>query len=239
MKRYTPNSMAQMFMWCREAITLAGYEFHSAEGRFNILAVRGLYPDKQRVVVNGHALPGETHSLIEQQNITGRHDDVMIVHGILPEAKGGFERGALVARTFPASVDPGIKYTKHPVNARGCAHLCNGQWRYTTGIHRGHHAFVQAEQVRIWRDKNRDGVYEDGEKFTTGHYGINIHASAPHKSDDPWSAGCQVIEGGWDGDYWRRFHAVMLTFGIVRRIGFYYTLIGFDAWAQAVQADGG
>lgn len=237
MKRYTPDSMGQLFMWCKLVIETAGHEFHSREGEMHCLAVRGLFPNLKKVVVNGHRLPGLTHQLEERENATGRHDDTIIVFGVLPDKVGTLKRGALVARTFPASVDPGLKYTRHPINARGCAHLCNGQWQYRPGKHKGHNAFVQAAEVRVWRDKNRSGEYEESEKFQTGWFGINLHASGPQPDDDPWSAGCQVVMGGWRGDHWRRFYSLITMFGLRRRKVFTYTLVGFDAWAAALKAD--
>lgn len=235
MKRYSPASMPQLFMWCREVITAAGHEFHSRGGEMHCLGVRGLFPNPHRIMVNGHTLPGLTCALDECENLTGRHDDAIIVFGVLDKPVGRLTRGSLVARTFPASVDPGLKYTKKPINARGCAHLDNGQWKFTKGIHKGQPAFVQAAAVKVWRDKNKSGEYEAGEKFEAGWFGINIHASAPHAKDDPYSAGCQVIVGGWKGDHWRRLYALLAGFN--RRFPFTYTLVGFDAWAGVVKAD--
>jgi hypothetical protein len=49
-------------------------------------------------------------------------------------------------------------------------------------------------KVTVWRDKNRDLVYDEVVK-DTGMFGINIH-KAGHDSTwvDNWSHGCQVFK---------------------------------------------
>lgn len=106
---------------------------------------------------------------------------------------------------FPASVDPGQTYTDRPLDADGCAHLCNGRYEYRVGEHRGHVALVQVGAVRVWRDRDKEHVQDPHELVETGEFGINIHAGGTQISVGPNSAGCQVIQGGWEGRYWNRF----------------------------------
>lgn len=107
---------------------------------------------------------------------------------------------------FRGSVDPGSTYTKRPTNPDGCFHLVNGIYRYTPGLHRGKPALRQAGPVRGWRDRDRDYIHDVSEKeHDPGYIGINIHAMGASLQVGPWSAGCQVILGGWSGKPWTTF----------------------------------
>lgn len=105
-----------------------------------------------------------------------------------------------VTRTFAATTDPGVYWREHPMNVRGTAILCPGQYRgsHVLGHHRGRYrALVQARPVKYWRDSNRDEVL-DMEPGTdeSGVVGLNIHrASASRRSTEigKFSAGCQVF----------------------------------------------
>ncbi len=112
-------------------------------------------------------------------------------------------------RVYPATVDPGKTYTMSPLDRDGCAHLMNGQYRYQPGTHKGHPAFVQAASVKIWRDANKDHRRSGSDIVETGWFGINIHAGGIRDEVGPWSAGCQVIWGGWGGAPWTSFHAAV------------------------------
>lgn len=101
---------------------------------------------------------------------------------------------------YQITTDPGLYYLNNPMNVRGTAILKAGQYRgsHTLGQHRGQYdALVQRKPVTIYRDMNKDNVfdmYPDTE--SSGVYGINIHrANAKRESTqvDRWSAGCQVF----------------------------------------------
>lgn len=111
---------------------------------------------------------------------------------------------------FKATVDPG-KFAKY-YNAKGDAHLVDGQYKYKVGTHKGYAALNQAEKVCIWRDKNKDGD-QDADETTEywGYYGINIHAGGTTDNVGNWSAGCQVIWGGKTGVPYKRFMTLMNT----------------------------
>ena len=64
----------------------------------------------------------------------------------------------------------------------GVARLVPGQYRktYAVSIHAGKYEAVcqRLGNVTVWRDKNRDLVYDEVVK-DTGMFGINIHRSNP------------------------------------------------------------
>jgi hypothetical protein len=100
---------------------------------------------------------------------------------------------------YRCTVDPGIKHSvQQLLNPRGVARLVPGQYRgaYQIGLHQGKYsALVQRAPVKVWRDANRNSVF-DGTTIDEGLFGINIHrASATGTSTlvDGWSAGCTVI----------------------------------------------
>jgi len=126
---------------------------------------------------------------------------------------------------FRGSVDPGEHYTRHPLRPEGCAHLLDGCWQYRPGLHREHDALVQAEPVRVWRDFNRNHRREPRELVHEGWFGLNIHAAGSTIAVGAWSAGCQVIAGGWKGAAWRHFLGRCHESGQSR---FSYYLTSFD-----------
>ena len=91
---------------------------------------------------------------------------------------------------------------KNPMsNTCGTAILVPGQYRgcWKIGKHKGSYtALVQQKPVSVYRDNNRDDIYDmEPETIKKGVYGINIHkASDTMKSKfiDKWSAGCQVFQ---------------------------------------------
>jgi len=224
-KVYRPRDMAELYGWCRSVIIGMGYRLREGHGELNCLAVRGLYPMLGEIIVNGMKLPGLTHALEELPNRLGEHNDVIIVYGRTLD-------GLVVARTTPASVDPGRRYTERPLHAKGCANLKDGQYPYKKGIHRGYPAFVQAGDVTVWRDRDRDADRDAGEIEETGKFGINIHASTRKQESDPGSAGCQVVQGGRYGDHWRRFYNLITKWGLKTRKTFDYALVDLRDWQR-------
>lgn len=100
---------------------------------------------------------------------------------------------------WPITTDPGSKYTKDQLlNASGVARLVPGQYRgsHQIGLHQGKYpALVQRLPVKVYRDANKDDVYDET-KIDEGMFGINIHRSSPTGTSvqvDGWSAGCQVF----------------------------------------------
>jgi hypothetical protein len=101
---------------------------------------------------------------------------------------------------FKATTDPGTHWTKNLLNKNGVAILVPGQYRgsHKIGLHKGkYEALRQKKPLKVYRDKNKDDVYDlIEENIHEGIYGINIHRATAHgesKQIDKWSAGCQVL----------------------------------------------
>lgn len=150
-------------------------------GRLHLLGIRG-------------ALPAHENQLALCENRPDRFNDTLGTWGT---------RFMLL----PGSVDPGETFTRNPMHPHGCAHLLDGCWRYRLGYHRRRKALVQAAPVRIWRDTNRDHMQGVGDRVSEGWFGLNIHAAGPGIAVADWSAGCQVVAGGWEGEAWRHFYS--------------------------------
>ena len=103
-----------------------------------------------------------------------------------------------VYKEYPITTDPGVKSLKQLVNINGCAILVPGQYRgcFMVGLHKGYTALVQRDNVKVYRDKNKDEYYDlNPNTIDTGLFGINIHKSGKESFIvDNWSAGCQVFK---------------------------------------------
>lgn len=97
-------------------------------------------------------------------------------------------------------VDPSFQEAKTGGTAILVPNQYFGAWEI--GIHGAgkwaHEALIQHKAVQIYRDKNRDKVYDcDPKSITEGWYGIDIHASVLWPGEAPRimrnSAGCQVF----------------------------------------------
>ena len=108
------------------------------------------------------------------------------------------ENGVLQYYCWSATTDPGKKGVQNFQNSKGIARLVPGQYRgvYSLSLHGGKYKALcqRLGNVTVWRDKNRDLVYDEVVK-DTGMFGINIH-KAGHDSTwvDNWSHGCQVFK---------------------------------------------
>jgi hypothetical protein len=100
--------------------------------------------------------------------------------------------------------DPGKKGVQQFQNKKGVARLVPGQYRGVWMIdkHGGKYDALcqRAGNVTVWRDANKDLIYE--EKVTdTGMFGINIHKAGQDSTwVDDWSHGCQVFKRVKDFD---------------------------------------
>lgn len=102
-----------------------------------------------------------------------------------------------ISGNWEATCEPGKRYTVRTLpGVDGAARIKFGQYRaWQVGIHRSHHeALVQTGgAVTVCRDVNKD--YErDGDRETTGYYGINQHHGYDMPVNDIGgsSAGCLV-----------------------------------------------
>ena len=95
-----------------------------------------------------------------------------------------------------ATTDPGLYYLEHPMNVKGTAILMPGQYvgSHKTGLHKGDEALIQCGTLRIWRDRNKDDIYDYTNPQDSNRDGIDIHhAGANSTIVGNWSAACQVI----------------------------------------------
>ena len=115
--------------------------------------------------------------------------------------------GQLKYEEFEATTDPGSHWERNLLNKDGVAILVPGQYRgsHTIGLHQGkYEALRQHKPLKVYRDKNKDGVYDFSEEsIKEGIYGINIHRATSREGGksvqiDKWSAGCQVIAANDD-----------------------------------------
>jgi hypothetical protein len=109
--------------------------------------------------------------------------------------------GELKYHEFDATTDPGSHWEKNLLNKDGVAILVPNQYRGSHEIrkHQGkYEALCQKKNVKVYRDKNKDGVYDMlEENIQEGIFGINIHKAGSRVNGstqiDKWSAGCQVL----------------------------------------------
>ena len=95
-----------------------------------------------------------------------------------------------------ATTDPGFYYLENPMNVEGTAILIPGQYvgSHKTGLHKGDHALIQCGKLRVWRDRNKDDVYDHTNPQDAINTGIDIHhAGVASTVVGNWSAACQVI----------------------------------------------
>lgn len=107
-------------------------------------------------------------------------------------------------RAWPCTADPGLYWLREPMNRRGTAILAPGGWLFKLGSHRGKYpCLVQAEEVGVYRDDNRDDRLNPSGPVDVGYHGIELHrAHDSHASTRvwKWSAGCVVVPDPDDYD---------------------------------------
>ena len=135
------------------------------------------------------------------------------------------EGGQWKFHIWPATTEPGTKGVKEFHNADGVARLVEGQYRgsHTIRLHQGkYEALGQAKNVKVYRDANRDMVFDET-KITEGLYGINIHkAGADSTYVENWSEGCQVFKKSAD---FETFMSICRKARDIHGNSFTYTLI--------------
>lgn len=156
--------------------------------------------------------------------VTNRFDDTITVSYKVDGDWKYFE--------FNCTTDPGSHYMDAPiVESKGTAILKPGQYSKSHKIrkHAGkYEALGQQNPVTVYRDNNRDDVYNlNSENTDTGLFGINIHratskAGKTSTQVDRWSAGCQVIASNED---WTKFMKIMRKARDAWSNNFTYTLV--------------
>jgi len=151
------------------------------------------------------------------QTVTNLFDDTLTI--------SYKENGQWKFHQWPATTDPGKKGVMEYHNAAGVARLVEGQYRgsHQIGLHQGRYeALRQAKNVKVYRDANRDMVYNESQ-IQEGVFGINIHkAGADSTYVENWSVGCQVFKKSADFD---AFMTIVRKSRDIHGNSFTYTLI--------------
>lgn len=123
------------------------------------------------------------------------------------------------------TADPGTKGVREFKNPNGVARLVPGQYRksHQLGLHQGKYlALKQQNPVKVFRDPNKDAVYDEN-KIQEGIFGINIHKAGANSTwVENWSEGCQVFKRSADFD---EFLAICKKAEPIFGNNFTYTLI--------------
>jgi len=113
------------------------------------------------------------------------------------------EYGDEVLLCFPATTDPGSYWLQHPLNVEGTAIMQEGQYRdvYKIGLHKNYKALQQVGKINFVRDNDKDNELDfDAPRKIQDIIYANIHHASDKENSltvDKWSAGCQVIQKGW------------------------------------------
>ena len=133
--------------------------------------------------------------------------------------------------SFDCTTDPGTHWVENIMRKEGVAILKPGQYRSSHKIrkHQGRYeALGQQNPVKVYRDNNRDHMYNLHEdSVQEGLFGINIHRATKYAGKkstqvDKWSAGCQVIASN---DDWRLFMKICRKARDTWSNNFTYTLL--------------
>jgi len=101
---------------------------------------------------------------------------------------------------YPITTKPGRYWMMNPMNKDGCAILVPDQYLnvYKYGLHKGYPALIQSGNMKVYRDNNKNDVFDtDPKTIQNGIWGLNMHESN-HVSEswivDKYSAACQVMK---------------------------------------------
>jgi len=203
-------------------------------GRIQLVGIRGCKILRGAGRVLGLSLADKPEA------ITNRYDDTMLVYG----QKGFGERFSAV---YPMSTQPGLKsfwLSCYRPRNEGCPVVQAGQYAYERGLHKQkYQAIRQAGPVVALRDIDQDANIEpDSDRWDYPRWtGINIHAGGSSARVDYYSAGCQVIQGGYGGAAWKQFRHFVYEIAAEQKV-FHYTLVDghcFGCWFNARQGASG
>jgi hypothetical protein len=135
------------------------------------------------------------------------------------------DKGVWQYHEWMNTTEPGKKGVMEYHNVNGVARLVEGQYRgsHALGLHQGkYEALRQAKPVKVWRDKNKDMVFDEV-KIDEGVFGINIHKAGQDSTwVENWSEGCQVFKRVKDFD---EFMKIVKKSSKIHGNSFSYTLI--------------
>ena len=181
-----------------KAVEAKGYRyFENGDYNVNVIGIR-------------NSLPGK--------NVTNKFDDWLTISFKI--------NGVWQFFCWAATTDPGKAPMALGNNGRGTARVVPGQYRGSHFIrkHQGKYdALCQKGLIRLYRDANKDMVYDES-KITDSHNdGINIHKAGRDSTwIDHWSHGCQVFKRVKDFDV---FMKICFTASKMHSNSFTYTLI--------------
>ena len=156
--------------------------------------------------------------------VTNKFDDTMTISYIDNDMKWQYNE-------YNCTTDPGDDWVDNPMLEKGVAILKPGQYSksHKIRLHGGKYtALGQQNNVKVYRDANKDGVYDYNEDTVDeGLFGINIHRATALSGKtstyiDKWSAGCQVIASN---DDWHEFLNICQEARSEWSNNFTYTLI--------------
>ena len=99
---------------------------------------------------------------------------------------------------WDCTTDPGKKSVLEAKNPKGVARLVEGQYRGSHEIrkHQGKYdALCQKGILKVYRDANKDLIYDEDKFQEDDNFGVNIHHAGENSTFvDGWSAGCSVFK---------------------------------------------
>lgn len=108
------------------------------------------------------------------------------------------EHGVDQYHEWSCTTDPGKKSMKEFSNPNGVARLVEGQYRGSHEIrkHQGKYdALCQKGELKVYRDANRDMIYDETKIQKGSGFGVNIHHAGQDSTYvDTWSMGCTVFK---------------------------------------------
>ena len=160
---------------------------------------------------------------LTKNKVTNRFDDLITLSYKID--------GEWKYHEFECTTDPGTHWVENIMREEGVAILKEGQYPGSHKIrkHQGrYYALGQQNPVKVYRDANKDGIYDyDESTVDEGLFGINIHRATKYagkKSSqvDKWSAGCQVIAKNSE---WHQFLGICQIAREIHGNSFSYTLL--------------
>jgi hypothetical protein len=108
------------------------------------------------------------------------------------------DKGTWQYHEWANTTDPGKKSVLEFTNPNGVGRLKEGQYRGSHEIrkHQGKYdALCQKGNLEVYRDKNKDMIYDEVKTEIGNNFGVNIHHAGEDSTFvDLWSMACQVFK---------------------------------------------
>lgn len=152
-------------------------------------------------------------------DVTNLFDDIMTI-------SYKDELGNWQFHEWPCTTDPGKKAVREYHNPNGVARLVEGQYRSSHEIrkHQGKYdALCQKGELSVYRDSNRDMVFDETKIQKGSNFGVNIHHAGENSTlVENWSEGCTVFKKIVD---FNEFMKICYKARTIHGNSFTYTLI--------------